>query len=212
MHHSFSDEFADLDSFLSRVPVRRKIVFCLFLVILIALTPRRLEYAFVFYAALLVILIFASKIPWRFFLQRLLVILPFIVLIAISAPFIQEDGWAIFAGCLGKAVLIIVSLILLIQTTRFRVLLNELGRLKVPGLIITLLSFMYRYLFVVEDEFLRKKRALDLRSSGRRDWRIMKSTANMLGSLFISAYERAERIYLAMCARGYENKEGMISK
>ncbi|MFC1658377.1 energy-coupling factor transporter transmembrane component T family protein [Candidatus Omnitrophota bacterium] len=207
MHHSFSDEFAGLDSLLSRLPARLKILFCLVFVILIALTPISMRYAFAAYAIFLALLMFASKIPLRFFLQRLFTILPFIVLFALSIPFIQDNGWTIFASCLTKAILIILSLILLMQTTRFRSLLTELGKLRVPGLIIMLLSFMYRYLFVVEDEILRKKRALDLRSSGRRNWAVMKSTANMLGSLFIQTYERAERIYLAMCARGYESRE-----
>jgi len=70
-----------------------------------------------------------------------------------------------------------------------------------------LLSFMYRYLFLVEDEILRKKRALDSRSVGKKGWQVLKSIANMTGSLFIHSYERAERIYLAMCARGYRSSQ-----
>jgi cobalt/nickel transport system permease protein len=163
-----------------------------------------MKYAFTLYGIFVIWLIFASKIHLLFFLKRLLSILPFVILVVVSIPFIQQDGWIIFISCILKSILIILSLILLIQTTRFNHLLNELRNLRVPGLIIMLLSFMYRYLFVVEDEILRKKRALDLRSAGKRDWKIMKSTANMLGSLFIHTYERAERIYLAMCARGYK--------
>ena len=210
MRHSFTDEFANIDSYLSRLPVRFKVVSCSVFLILIVLTPIKIRLAFVFYVLLVVSLIFVSKIPLLFILKRLLRILPFMFLVAVSVPFIQADGWMIFISCLTKAVLIILSLILLIQTTHFNHLLNALNSLKVPGLIIMLLSFMYRYLFVVEDEILRKKRALDSRSAGRRDWRIMKSTANMLGSLFIHTYERAERIYLAMCARGYKGNHERV--
>jgi len=208
MHHSFTDRFANLDSVLSRLSARFKIIFCLGLVILIVLSPLRLKFAFLLYILLIIFLIFLSKIPLLFFLKRLLAILPFVILVAVSIPFIQKDGWVIFIGCFIKAVLIILSLILLTQTTHFNHLLNALNNLKIPGLIIMLLSFMYRYLFVLEDEILRKKRALDLRSAGKKDYRIMKSMANMAGSLFIHTYERAERIYLAMCARGYKSSEG----
>ena len=204
MHHSFSDKFAHLDSLLSRLPVRFKVISCFTLVILIALTPISIKYVFLLYSLFIACLIFISKIPLLFFLKRLLTVLPFVILVVISVPFIQKDGWIIFISCLVKAILIILSLILLIQTTRFNHLLDALAKLRVPDLIIKLLSFMYRYLFVVEDEILRKKRALDLRSAGKRDWRTMRSTANMLGSLFIHTYERAERVYLAMCARGYK--------
>jgi len=204
MRHSFADEFADLDSYLSRLSAIFKIISCLGFIILIVLTPIKMKFAFALYALFVTALIFISKIPTLFFLKRLLVILPFLALVAFSAPFIQEDGWVIFASCIIKAILIILSLMLVMQTTHFKHLLNALGNLKVPRLILMLLSFMYRYLFVLEDEILRKKRALDARSGGCRDWKIMRSTANMIGSLFIHTYERAERIYLAMCARGYK--------
>ena len=204
MNHSFVDEFAHLDSFLSRLPVRFKIIFCFSFVLLVVLTPIEIKYAFVFYSLFVVSLIFISRIPLIFFLKRLLIVLPFVALVAISVPFMRSDGWLIFAGCITRALLVILSLSLLIQTTHYNQLLNALRDLKVPGVILMLLSFMYRYLFVLEDEILRKKRALESRSGNRRGWRIFKSTANLVGSLFIHTYERAERIYLAMCARGYK--------
>ena len=207
MRHSFSDEFANLNSFLSRLSVKFKIIFCLAFIILIALTPIGLKFIFLFYSLFIILLIYVSKIPLLFFLKRILTILPFVALVAISIPFIQKDGWVIFISCLIKAILIILCLTLLMQTTHFSRLLNALSSLKVPGLIAMLLSFMYRYLFVLEDGILRKKRALNSRSGGRRDWRIAKSTAYMVGGLFIHTYERAERIYLAMCARGYKESQ-----
>jgi cobalt/nickel transport system permease protein len=67
---------------------------------------------------------------------------------------------------------------------------------------------MYRYIFVLEDEFLRMQRAFQSRSLGnKKGWFLTRSFANMVGVLFIRAYERAERIYLAMCARGYNENE-----
>lgn len=204
MRHSFSDKYANLNSCLSRLPVKFKVLFCLAFVLLVVLTPINLKLAFMIYGFILSLLVLISRIPVSFFLRRLLTILPFVTLIAISALFIQEDGGVIFLSCLIRAVLVILSLTLLIQTTYFNQLLNALAQLRVPGLIIMLLSFMYRYLFVLEDEILRKKRALESRSAGKKDWRIMKSTANLAGNLFIHTYERAERIYLAMCARGYK--------
>ncbi|MBU0549378.1 MAG: cobalt ECF transporter T component CbiQ [Candidatus Omnitrophica bacterium] len=207
MHHSFSDKFADLDTPLSRLPIKFKIIFCLSFVFLIAVTPIQLSSLFWIYGLLLALLIFLSRIPLLFLLKRMATILPFLILVAISIPFIHKNGWVIFTSCLIRAALIILSLILLIQTTRFSKLLDALNGLKVPQLIIMLLSFMYRYLFVLEDQILRKKRALDARSAGMQGWQALKSTANMAGSIFIHTYERAERVYLAMCARGYNNSQ-----
>ena len=58
MRHSFSDEFASLDTPLSRTPPRLKLFSCLFFVILVALTPIRIEYAFICYAIFIATLIF----------------------------------------------------------------------------------------------------------------------------------------------------------
>jgi len=204
MRHSFSDKFANLDSLLSRLSIKFKVLFCLGFVFLVVLTSIKFELVFLFYGLFVVLLIFVSKIPISFILRRWLTVLPFLALVLVSVPFIQEDGWVIFTSCLIKASLVILTLTLLIQTTHFSNLLKALESLKVPGLIIMLFSFMYRYLFVVEDEVLRKKRALESRCSAKAGWSLIKSTANMAGSLFIHTYERAERVYLAMCARGYK--------
>jgi cobalt/nickel transport system permease protein len=70
-------------------------------------------------------------------------------------------------------------------------------------LLITTMTLMHRYLFVLSDEAERMRRAQASRSftRGRRfQWRSM---STVVGHLFIRASERAERIYDAMCARGW---------
>jgi cobalt/nickel transport system permease protein len=67
-----------------------------------------------------------------------------------------------------------------------------------------LLSFLYRYLFLVSDDLMRMQRAERARDPGGRRWFTVKAFARMAGVLFIRTYERAERIYLAMCSRGFD--------
>ena len=102
---------------------------------------------------------------------------------------VTYSGLMVFWNVLVKAYLSVLCMILLMASTKLSVFLKALEKLKFPGLFIMILSFMYRYLFVVEDEALSKKRALDSRSAGRKGWRMMKSTANMAGSLFVHRYE-----------------------
>ena len=72
---------------------------------------------------------------------------------------------------------------------------------------------MYRYLAVLTDEGSRMLRARDARSAagptgrggGSIRWRAT-VTGRMVGSLFLRAYERSERIYAAMQARGFEGE------
>jgi cobalt/nickel transport system permease protein len=71
---------------------------------------------------------------------------------------------------------------------------------------------MYRYIFVIGEEARRLMRARECRSAvagessgGAVRWRA-RVLGNMVGSLFLRSYERAERIYDAMISRGYDGE------
>jgi len=68
------------------------------------------------------------------------------------------------------------------------------------------LSFFYRYVFVLVDEAMRMKRAMDSRSFGGCRMRQMRSVGNIVATLFVRAYERGERIYAAMVSRGFSGR------
>ena len=71
---------------------------------------------------------------------------------------------------------------------------------------VMILSFMYRYIFVIVDEVMRMKRARECRNfGGKRIWQI-KTVGNMVGTLFLRSYERGERVYQSMVSRGYEGQ------
>jgi cobalt/nickel transport system permease protein len=77
---------------------------------------------------------------------------------------------------------------------------------------VAIISFMYRDLGVLGDEARRMSRARASRSAhaegrggGSLLWRA-KVTGSMVGSLFLRSYERGERIYAAMQARGFEGE------
>lgn len=72
-----------------------------------------------------------------------------------------------------------------------------------PRLITTIISFMYRYIFTLVGQVQKLEQARIARSYGRRGLYQMRAVGNMLGSLFVNTYERGERIYQAMLARGY---------
>ena len=74
---------------------------------------------------------------------------------------------------------------------------------RVPALLVTTLSLMYRYMFVLLDEGQRMRRARLSRTFTGRRARSWRARASVLGQLFIRSSERAERIYGAMCARGW---------
>jgi cobalt/nickel transport system permease protein len=102
-----------------------------------------------------------------------------------------------------KSLFSIVAMILLTTTIPFSRIINALGLLKCPRMIILILSFMYRYVFVIGDEFMKMRQAKLSRSVNMPWKQEIKTLANMLGVLFIRSYERGEYVYLAMCSRGF---------
>ena len=81
--------------------------------------------------------------------------------------------------------------------------------LGLPKVMVSVISFMYRYIFVVVDEAMRLSMARDSRSAapagqggGTLLWRA-KVLGGMIGTLFLRSYERSERIYAAMLSRSF---------
>jgi cobalt/nickel transport system permease protein len=209
MHHAFLDEYRDIESPLHRLPVKIKLIFLIFYILAVVLTPIHFFWWFIFYAILILAAILLSRLPWGFVFKRLQEISPFILLVLISVPFLyKEQRLLIFSRCLARAVLAGLAMVVVFSTARFTKVLAGLRELKTPEIFIKLLSFMYRYLFVLEDEFEKMQRCFEARRIDKKQgWFHLQSFANMLGVLFIRAFERSERIYLAMCARGLNEQD-----
>jgi len=221
MEHDFLDRYSNLDSFIHKLDPRTKLITTLAFILAVVLTPATKWQAFVCYFALVAGMLLLSKLPLTYVLKRALVIIPFVLLVGIFNLFkpgeavaslnvwhwqisITEEGLLVFRNVLLKATLSILSLILLSSTTKFSSLLKGLEQLRIPKVIIMILSFTYRYIFILVDEAMRMRRARDSRNfGGKRIWRI-KTIGNMVGTLFLRSYERGERVYTAMVSRGYE--------
>jgi cobalt/nickel transport system permease protein len=188
---------------LHRLPAALKLAAALALVLTVVLLPATLFIGFAAVAALLLVAVIASRIsPW-FLLKRLSLLEPFVLGVVVLTLF-QAGGLRIFLTVLLKTNLCLLTTILLSNTTSFAEMLRVLKRLHVPWLMVSTLTLMHRYLFVLADEAerMRRSRAARTFTRGRRlHWHTL---ATVVGQLFIRASERAERIYDAMCARGWK--------
>jgi cobalt/nickel transport system permease protein len=89
-------------------------------------------------------------------------------------------------------------------TTSVPALLNALTALRVPPLLVAILASMYRYISVLISEFQAMRRAATSRNLAKNGvWQRL-VIGNMIGTLFIRTFERGERVYQAMLARGYQ--------
>ena len=202
MRHDFLDRFARLDSAVHRLPAGLKLGATLVLLAAVAAAPGSWTALFLAVAVALTVAAAASRVPVRFLLRRLLLLEPFALGVALLA-LLQPGGVRVFVTLVVKSTLCLFAVILLANTTPFAEVLRVLRQVGVPRLLITLLALMYRYVFVVVDELERLQRARAsrvLRPGTARRWGVIASTA---GALFVRSSERAERVYAAMCARGW---------
>ena len=226
----FLERYEEGDSFLHKADARLKLVLTLgFIFSLTALPPGSWWALGVLYA-LLWTTVLASRISVAGLLKRTLLAAPFI-LIALPIVFTRPDpyfweaavgplqlhasydGFIFFLTTLLKSWLSVTAALLLTITTPFQQILEGLRFLRIPLVLVSIVSFMYRYLFVLVDEVLRLLRArearsasIGLRTGGSMAWRA-KVTGGMAASLFLRTYDRSERIYMAMLARGYDGKQ-----
>jgi cobalt/nickel transport system permease protein len=106
-----------------------------------------------------------------------------------------------------RSLLAFLALIWLVNVMPFDQLLFTLRRLWVPEILIAMLAFMYRYVFVLWDELDRMRVARRARTFGDGAlWLRWKASAQLIGMLLIRAMERAERVHGAMCARGWDGR------
>ncbi len=202
MHAQYLDRYSFLDSPVHRLPPSLKLAAATAAVAAMAWIPYRHGAWLAAAAAILAALTLLSRVPVWFLLKRLLLLEPLVAGVAILALF-QPGGGKLFLLLMARSTLCLWTMLLLSNTTPFTDLLELLRRWRVPGLLVTTLALMYRYLFVLMDESQRMRRARQSRTltAGRlAQWR---AGASVISQLFIRAGERAGRVYAAMCARGW---------
>ncbi|MCK5433855.1 MAG: cobalt ECF transporter T component CbiQ [Dehalococcoidales bacterium] len=230
MKHSFLDRYSNLDSFIHKLDPRTKFIIALVFILAVISTPPIRWQVFALYLFFMAALLLLSKLPIFYVLKRSLVVMPFVLMIAIFIPFIKEGevagsyniglwqvsvtytGLQVLWNVLIKAWLSILSLIWLTSTTKLPNLLKGLEQLGMPRVMVMILSFMYRYIFVVVDEVMRMRQARDSRDFGGSRLCQLRTIGNMIGTLFIRSYERGERVYAAMLARGFDGHSRTLDR
>jgi len=167
----------------------------------------------------------AAGLGPTFAFKRSFIALPF-ALAAITLPFtipgqpigqiagltITAEGSVRFMSILLKSWISVQLAILMAVTTDFPDLLWGLRALRLPQTLVSIIGFMYRYLFLLSDEATRLRRARAARSAsgvGRSGGSLLwrgRVAGGMIGNLALRAFERSERVYAAMQARGFQGE------
>jgi len=221
------DPYRPRASLVHRADPRVKVVVAVMSILITAALPLGAWPSYVLLLAGVVALAVAAQLGVGFTLKRGLIALPF-ALAALPLVFSTPGdvlaslrlgpvvlnaslaGVERFASVLAKSYISVQFAILLTATTRFTDMLAAMRALRVPRLLVIIFSLMWRYLFLFAHEANTLRIARDSRSAevgpgagGSVAWRA-RVTGGMVGNLFIRGYDRSERVYQAMLARGYD--------
>lgn len=227
MHYDLSDQYIHHPSVVHQLDPRVKVVATLLYILAVGVTPEGIWWAFGLQFGLLLMIMISAHLNFLHILRRSFIAAPFIMA-ALAVPFttpgpellqipglewsITQPGLIRFGSILLRAWLAVQSAILLSATTRVPDMFWALAELRFPKSLVAVISFMYRYLFVLADEASRMLRARASRSpkiKGAQKPSLLwqgKVAGSMVGYLFLRSLERSERVYDAMLSRGYDGQ------
>jgi cobalt/nickel transport system permease protein len=177
--------------------------------------------------ALSVLILVFSRASFSKVLLRLLAITGFVSMFLVIMPFsvpahsgdtvlvFTKMEWLCFnlrglmlaATIAGKAVAIALLMEPLLSTAPLPVTLYGLSRLGAPEMVVQMVLLSYRYLHVFRHEALRMSSGMRVRGFRKHtNLETLRAVANFLGMLFVRSFERTERVFDAMRARGYKGR------
>ncbi len=91
---------------------------------------------------------------------------------------------------------------LLVITTPFKDLLDALRWMRLPGVLVDTLAYIYRYVFLLYDEYSAMRSAAKVRGGFVDVASSLSTSGQIAAKVFLRSYDRAERVWQAMQARG----------
>jgi len=236
LHIHYLDPYRQRSSLVHQLDPRVKLVLTLAFVLTTALIPTGAWAIYVLLFALMFSVILLSELGVGYVYKRAALAFPFVLaalplVFTAAGPYvldttlggvvlrISQPGLDRFLSIAFKSWISVQAAIVLATSTPFPELLVAMRTIKIPRLLVAIFGLMWRYLFVLADESMRLIRARAARSGlaaqgegkpgGGVIWRA-RVTGGMAGSLFLRAFERSDRIYVAMASRGYDGEVRLL--
>jgi cobalt/nickel transport system permease protein len=211
------DELGRLDTPVHRLDARAKAVVTLAFIGFVTSFPHYEISALTPFVLYPVLLVSAGRIPARHILKKVLVAAPFALAIGIFNPILDRQpvatvgswvvtgGWLSFVSIMLRFALTVGAAMALVACTGIYRLGAGLEQLGVPRVFVVQLLFLYRYLFVVVNEGGKTMRGVRFRSVGTKPIPLH-VYGSLIGNLLLRSVDRAERVYRAMIARGFDGE------
>ncbi len=202
-------------SLLHRLDPRAKLVVALAFTLVIAVGQDLLPAALGLGIGVLVVLL--ARLPLRLVLRRLAMVNVFVVFLWVFMPWrlemnagglglVHDPRGLFLAGLITVKVNgLFLALLGLLGTSRVNEILHALDHLRLPGKLVSLFLLFHRYIFVIYQEYRRLTRAMLARGfRPGTNLHTYRAYAHLVGMLLVRSFDRAERVYRAMLARGFE--------
>jgi cobalt/nickel transport system permease protein len=211
------DALAARPTVLSRLDPRAKILATLGFIVIVVSFDRYAVAALLPFALFPVVMAELGDISMRMIARKVLIASPFAIMVGLFNPWLDQKpllellgysvagGWVSFASILIRFSLTVSAALVLVASTGFHPVCVGLGRMGVPHVFTTQLLFLHRYALVLAGEAARMSLARELRS-GSHGALSLAVYGSLLGHLLLRAMERAQRIYQAMVARGFDGE------
>jgi cobalt/nickel transport system permease protein len=167
------------------------------------------------------ILLVLTRLPLPALAKRILLVNGFVGLFWLILPWsvagaplaeigsltLSREGILLAARLTLKSNAILLAFIALVATSSIASIGQALSLLRLPDKLVHLLLLTYRYVFVLEQEYERLRRAVLVRSfTPGTNIHTYRTFAYLAGMLFVRAAARADRVNQAMRCRGFQGK------
>ena len=210
-----SEAAAQGDSLLHRLDPRAKLVSALVFTLVVATGRDMLSAGLGLGVGVLTVVL--ARLSWGLVLRRLVMVNVFVVFLWVFMPWrlemgpaglglVHDPGGLYLAGLITVKVNgLFLALLGLLGTSRINEILHALDHLRLPGKLVSLFLLFHRYIFVIYQEYRRLTRAMLARGfRPGTNLHTYRSYAHLVGMLLVRSFDRAERVYRAMLARGFE--------
>ena len=212
------------------ITTKTKIIMTLISIFFLISTDKGHYYILLFYFILGILIIFLFRPNFLVLLKRAFLLFLFPFLISIFIPFankgnalfklnlnvftltITDNGLTIFLTVLSKSFISILILSALVISTSDNELLNGLGKIYVPSIMVSIIFIMYRHFFLLREESNTGQLAIKSRTFQKSYKTFNKKLAFLAGNLLIKSFDRAENIYKSMESRGFDGNFYIIEK
>lgn len=214
-----SEAFAIGDSCFHRLDPRVKVIVTTLYAFIVASASRFSTLG----SALIVssVLLALTRLPLSALAKRILLVNGFTGLLWLILPWsvagepvaeigsltVSREGFLLAALLTLKANAILLAFIALVATSSIASIGRAMVLLRFPEKLVHLLLLSYRYVFVLEQDYERLRRAASVRSfKPRTNIHTYRTFAYLAGMLFVRAADRAERVSRAMRCRGFRGR------